>query len=233
MASGRRLAVWDDLQVTDVLADPVNAALDGPHIRFREASGRIRRYQPDVSVFYGHPRELTDDDYSHVALLAGDTKIAVLRDRAMPLPAGWSVRAGSGRSAAHAGRLTRDDRSRRANQAGTVSSSNHRARDLPRYPRRRRFAHRDGRRADATDWVHGNQCSVHRPRSTWTRPGVAPHPRDRARHPRSRRNTVPPHVERQSGSEPLHRDGFQADAVSPPRDRPDSLRRDPPGAGSH
>ncbi len=91
MASGRRLAVWDDLQVTDVLADPVNAALDGPHIRFREASGRIRRYQPDVSVFYGHPRELTDDDYGHVALLAGDTKIAVLRDRATPLPAGWSV----------------------------------------------------------------------------------------------------------------------------------------------
>jgi len=77
--------------VTDVLADPVNAALDGPHSRFREVSGRIQRYHPDVSVFYGHPRELTDEDYSHVARLAGPTKIAVLRDRATPLPAGWSV----------------------------------------------------------------------------------------------------------------------------------------------
>jgi len=77
--------------VTDVLADPVNAALDGPQIRFREASGRIRRYHPDVSVFYGHPRELTDEDYGHVASLAGSARIAVLRDRATPLPTGWSV----------------------------------------------------------------------------------------------------------------------------------------------
>lgn len=75
----------------DVLADPINAALDGPHIRFREASGRIRRYHPDVSVFYGHPRELTDEDYGHVAALAGPTKIAVLRDRATALPTGWTV----------------------------------------------------------------------------------------------------------------------------------------------
>lgn len=77
--------------MTDVLADPVNAALDGPHIRFREVSGRIRRYRPDVSVFYGHPRELTDEDYGHVARLAGPSQIAVLRDRATPLPAAWSV----------------------------------------------------------------------------------------------------------------------------------------------
>ncbi|SHW75946.1 Predicted acetyltransferase [Mycobacteroides abscessus subsp. abscessus] len=75
----------------DVLADPINAALDGPHIRFREASGRIRRYHPDVSVFYGHPRELTDEDYGHLAALAGPAKIAVLRDRATALPTGWSV----------------------------------------------------------------------------------------------------------------------------------------------
>lgn len=83
--------VWDDRGVTDVLADPVNAALDGPHIRFREVSGRIRRYHPDVSVFYGHPRELTYEDYDHVARLAGHNRIAVLRDRATSLPADWSV----------------------------------------------------------------------------------------------------------------------------------------------
>ena len=50
--------------MTDVLADPVNSALDGPQLRFRETSGRIRRYHPDVSVFFGHPRELTDEDYA-------------------------------------------------------------------------------------------------------------------------------------------------------------------------
>ncbi|MFL0294794.1 GNAT family N-acetyltransferase [Mycobacterium sp. SMC-18] len=77
--------------MTDVLADPFNAALDGPHSRFREVSGRIQRYRADVSVFYGHPRELTAEDYIHVARLAGDTGIAVLRDRATALPAGWSV----------------------------------------------------------------------------------------------------------------------------------------------
>lgn len=74
-----------------VLADPVNAALSGPHERFRLSSGRIQRYRPDVSVFYGHPRELTDEDYADVARLTGPDRIALLRDRATPVPAGWSV----------------------------------------------------------------------------------------------------------------------------------------------
>ena len=54
-----------------VLADPVNAALSGPHARFRLSAGRIQRYHPDVSVFYGHPRALTDEDYADVARLTG------------------------------------------------------------------------------------------------------------------------------------------------------------------
>ncbi|MCS3781791.1 GNAT family N-acetyltransferase [Tsukamurella ocularis] len=74
-----------------VLADPVNSALAGPHARFRQASGRIQRYHPDVSVFYGHPRELTDEDYADVARLTGADRIALLRDRSAPLPAGWTV----------------------------------------------------------------------------------------------------------------------------------------------
>lgn len=73
------------------LADPVNAALAGPHARFRLAAGRIQRYQPDVSVFYGHPRELTDEDYADVARLTGADRIALLRDRTSPLPTGWTV----------------------------------------------------------------------------------------------------------------------------------------------
>ncbi|MBS4100290.1 GNAT family N-acetyltransferase [Tsukamurella paurometabola] len=74
-----------------VLADPVNAALSGPHARFRLSAGRIQRYHPDVSVFYGHPRALTDEDYADVARLTGTDGTALLRDRATPLPAGWSV----------------------------------------------------------------------------------------------------------------------------------------------
>ncbi|MCA0157779.1 GNAT family N-acetyltransferase [Tsukamurella sp. M9C] len=74
-----------------VLADPVNSALSGPHARFRQASGRIQRYHPDVSVFYGHPRELTDEDYADIARLTGADRIALLRDRSAPLPARWTV----------------------------------------------------------------------------------------------------------------------------------------------
>ncbi|WP_231703019.1 GNAT family N-acetyltransferase [Tsukamurella asaccharolytica] len=74
-----------------VLADPVNSSLSGPHTRFRLSAGRIQRYHPDVSVFYGHPRELTEEDYADVARLTGPDRIASLRDRAAPLPAGWSV----------------------------------------------------------------------------------------------------------------------------------------------
>ena len=62
-----------------VLSDPVNASLSGPHARFREVSGRIQRYRSDVSVFFGHPRELTDEDYADVARLADPDRIARLR----------------------------------------------------------------------------------------------------------------------------------------------------------
>ncbi|WP_019203866.1 GNAT family N-acetyltransferase [Tsukamurella sp. 1534] len=76
---------------TAALADPINAALTGPQARFSEVSGNIVRYQPDVSVFYGHPRDLTADDYADVAHLAGPGAIALLRDRATPLPDDWAV----------------------------------------------------------------------------------------------------------------------------------------------
>lgn len=73
------------------LADPFNAALRGRQSRFAESSGAIVRFQPDVSVFYGHPAAMTDDDYRHVAALAGPGGIASLRDRRTPLPGGWQV----------------------------------------------------------------------------------------------------------------------------------------------
>ncbi|GAA1094865.1 GNAT family N-acetyltransferase [Tsukamurella spumae] len=75
----------------NVLADPVNAALSGPHSRFRVRSGRIQRYHPEVSVFFGHPRELTGADYADIARLAERNGTVLLRDRATPLPADWTV----------------------------------------------------------------------------------------------------------------------------------------------
>ncbi|ADG79586.1 GCN5-related N-acetyltransferase OS=Tsukamurella paurometabola (strain ATCC 8368 / DSM / CCUG 35730 / CIP 100753 / JCM 10117 / KCTC 9821 / NBRC 16120 /NCIMB 702349 / NCTC 13040) OX=521096 GN=Tpau_2990 PE=4 SV=1 [Tsukamurella paurometabola] len=74
-----------------VLSDPVNASLDGPHRGFRRTSGRISRYDPDVSVFFGHPRDLTEADYADVARLADRRGIVLLRDRTTPLPAAWRV----------------------------------------------------------------------------------------------------------------------------------------------
>lgn len=75
----------------NALADPVNAALSGPHSRFRVSSGRIQRYHPEVSVFFGHPRELTGADYADIARLAERNGTVLLRDRATPLPADWTV----------------------------------------------------------------------------------------------------------------------------------------------
>ena len=44
-----------------------------------------------VSVFFGHPRELTPQDYADVADLAETNGTVLLRDRATPLPEGWGV----------------------------------------------------------------------------------------------------------------------------------------------
>lgn len=74
-----------------VLLDPVNASLAGPHARFSATSGRVSRYHPDVSVFFGHPRELTERDYADVARLAASDGVAPLRDRATPVPEGWTL----------------------------------------------------------------------------------------------------------------------------------------------
>ncbi|GAA4400188.1 GNAT family N-acetyltransferase [Tsukamurella soli] len=76
---------------TAPLTDPIRNSLTGIQSRFAQTRGRITRYQPDVSVFYGHPAELTADDYADAAALAGRDATVLLRDRRTPLPAGWRV----------------------------------------------------------------------------------------------------------------------------------------------
>ncbi|MDF0529707.1 GNAT family N-acetyltransferase [Tsukamurella sp. 8F] len=71
------------------LADPIRSSLAGAHARFAITRGRISRYHPEVSVFYGHPRELTADDYGDAVALAGPGGTVGFRDRASRLPGGW------------------------------------------------------------------------------------------------------------------------------------------------
>ncbi|WOC11162.1 hypothetical protein MP11Mi_02290 [Gordonia sp. MP11Mi] len=69
-----------------MLDDPFTAALRGPQARFARTRGNIVAFEPDVSVFYGHPREMTDRDYADLADLTGRGRTASLRDRRTPLP---------------------------------------------------------------------------------------------------------------------------------------------------
>ncbi|GEE02056.1 hypothetical protein nbrc107696_25020 [Gordonia spumicola] len=69
-----------------VLDDPFTQALSGPQRRFARSAGRIRAFERDVSVFYGHPREMTAQDYADLARLGGVGHTVSLRDRRTPLP---------------------------------------------------------------------------------------------------------------------------------------------------
>ncbi len=80
----------DSLYLTP-LDDPFQNSLTGPQRDFAVVSGPIRRFRPDVSVFFGHPRELDDAAWTGLQMLAGATGIVSLRDRRSPLPDGWKI----------------------------------------------------------------------------------------------------------------------------------------------
>lgn len=73
------------------LDDPFGSALRGRHRVFARSHGSALAYQPDVSVFFAHPRELTPADFTDLAALAGPGGLVGLRDRRGDLPAGWDV----------------------------------------------------------------------------------------------------------------------------------------------
>ncbi|GAB20737.1 hypothetical protein GOEFS_128_00050 [Gordonia effusa NBRC 100432] len=72
------------------LDDPINNALFGRQSSLAQAKGRVARFHPDISLFYAHPRELTDQDWADLAALSSGTTASV-RDRRGPVPAGWKV----------------------------------------------------------------------------------------------------------------------------------------------
>ncbi len=75
-----------DLRVLD---DPFGAALRGRHARFARSRGTAIAYQPEVSVFFAHPPELTAADFADLADLAGPGGTIGLRNHRGALPAGW------------------------------------------------------------------------------------------------------------------------------------------------
>ena len=76
---------------TRVLDDLFGSALRGRHRRFARSHGTAIAYLPDVSVFFAHPPELSDDAYADLAALAGPGGTVGLRGRTTPLPDGWPV----------------------------------------------------------------------------------------------------------------------------------------------
>ena len=73
-----------------LLDNAVYEALCGPHARFAQTRGRVRRYAPDVAPFLGLPPAPAAADWQDAAaLLAPDGYAAVLSSSA--LPSGWHV----------------------------------------------------------------------------------------------------------------------------------------------
>lgn len=72
-----------------VLEDPFTAALRGRQAHFGRTRGAIAAFDPEVSVFYGHPRAMTDRDWADTAALAGPGHTVGLRDCRTRTPSGW------------------------------------------------------------------------------------------------------------------------------------------------
>ncbi len=75
----------------DPLDNPAYAALLGPHARFAQASGRARRYPPDVAPFLGLPATPVERDWRDAAeLVPSGTQVGIIRT-AGPMPASWTT----------------------------------------------------------------------------------------------------------------------------------------------
>lgn len=71
------------------LDNPVYGALCGPHARFAQACGRVRRYQPDVAPFLGMPSPPSSQDWVDAAGLVAPGSHVAVRLIGAELPAGW------------------------------------------------------------------------------------------------------------------------------------------------
>jgi ribosomal protein S18 acetylase RimI-like enzyme len=74
-----------------LLDNPAWSALNGPQAEFAERKGRVLRFQPDVSPFYGMPDEPTAQDWADAAALAGPGGFVTLAATWTPFPDGWEL----------------------------------------------------------------------------------------------------------------------------------------------
>jgi ribosomal protein S18 acetylase RimI-like enzyme len=72
-----------------LLDNPGYAALCGPHARFAQVSGRVRRYQPDIAPFLGMPSPPSQQDWVDAADLVAPGSFVAVRLIGAELPAGW------------------------------------------------------------------------------------------------------------------------------------------------
>jgi ribosomal protein S18 acetylase RimI-like enzyme len=72
-----------------LLDNPGYAALCGPHARFAQVSGRVRRYQPDIAPFLGMPSPPSPQDWVDAADLVAPGSFVAVRLIGAELPAGW------------------------------------------------------------------------------------------------------------------------------------------------
>jgi GNAT superfamily N-acetyltransferase len=72
-----------------LLDNPVYAALCGPHARFAQVRGRVRRYLPDVAPFLGMPSPPSPQDWLDAGGLIAPGSYVAVRLIGAELPAGW------------------------------------------------------------------------------------------------------------------------------------------------
>ncbi|MDQ1182842.1 MULTISPECIES: GNAT family N-acetyltransferase [unclassified Rhodococcus (in: high G+C Gram-positive bacteria)] len=86
-----RVPVIPTLPDAHPLDDPIRSSLVGAHSRFAEWRGRIARYHPEVAGFFGHPEDMTAEDWADLGALLPVGEQAALRGDGITPPAGWRV----------------------------------------------------------------------------------------------------------------------------------------------
>jgi ribosomal protein S18 acetylase RimI-like enzyme len=74
-----------------LLDDPVDAALRGPHSRFAQIRGRVRRYPQDVAPFMAMPSMPSAQDWEDAAALLAPGSFVAIRHTGIDLPDGWQA----------------------------------------------------------------------------------------------------------------------------------------------
>jgi ribosomal protein S18 acetylase RimI-like enzyme len=81
------------VSVTDEVSldEPIYAALRGPHARFAQVCGRVRRYPADIAPFLALPGSPSQEDWRDAADLVAPGTYAAIRYSGGELPQGWQA----------------------------------------------------------------------------------------------------------------------------------------------